>query len=99
MGITLKPEYLKRYKDIAMLLVKYGRTDLVTSTGLDAVLGDDKPTGTNGGAPTEADQKGEELTADLEAMGPIYVKIGQVLSSRADLLPAPYTNGARSLAG
>jgi hypothetical protein len=70
MGITLKPEYLKRYKDIAMLLVKYGRTDLVTSTGLDAVLGDDKPTGTNGGAPTEA-----------------------------DLLPAPYTNGARSLAG
>jgi hypothetical protein len=40
MGITLKPEYLKRYRDIGMLFVKYGRTDLVTSSGLDLALDD-----------------------------------------------------------
>ena len=30
------------------------------------------------------------MAGDLERMGPIYVKLGQVLSSRADLLPPPY---------
>ncbi len=32
----------------------------------------------------------EQLADDLEAMGPAYVKLGQVLSSRSDLLPEPY---------
>jgi predicted unusual protein kinase regulating ubiquinone biosynthesis (AarF/ABC1/UbiB family) len=32
----------------------------------------------------------EQLADDLEAMGPTYVKIGQVLAGRSDLLPEPY---------
>src|SRR5262249_12608779 len=32
----------------------------------------------------------DQLANDLEAMGPTYVKLGQVLSSRPDLLPEPY---------
>lgn len=32
----------------------------------------------------------EQLADDLEAMGPAYVKLGQVLASRPDLLPAGY---------
>ncbi len=96
MSITLKPEYLKRYKDIAMLFVKYGRTDLVTSSGLDAALGEDPKVLTDSDNP-EVETKAEELTADLEAMGPIYVKIGQVLSSRSDLLPAAYTKALAKL--
>jgi len=32
----------------------------------------------------------EQLADDLEAMGPTFVKLGQVLSSRADLLPEAY---------
>jgi ubiquinone biosynthesis protein len=31
-----------------------------------------------------------QLADDLETMGPTYVKIGQLLSSRSDLLPEPY---------
>ena len=38
MTISLKPEHLKRYKDIAYLFMKYGRADLVRQTGLDAAL-------------------------------------------------------------
>ena len=30
------------------------------------------------------------LARDLEALGPTFVKLGQLLSTRADLLPAPY---------
>ncbi len=32
----------------------------------------------------------ERLASDLEGMGPTFVKLGQVLSTRADLLPHPY---------
>ena len=37
-----------------------------------------------------ADVAPEQLTDDLEAMGPTYVKVGQVLASRPDLLPEPH---------
>jgi predicted unusual protein kinase regulating ubiquinone biosynthesis (AarF/ABC1/UbiB family) len=40
-------------------------------------------------APSE-EKLAEELAADLERMGPTFVKIGQLLSTRADLLPLPY---------
>jgi len=32
----------------------------------------------------------DQLADDLEAMGPTYVKLGQVLSGRSDLLPDAY---------
>jgi predicted unusual protein kinase regulating ubiquinone biosynthesis (AarF/ABC1/UbiB family) len=34
--------------------------------------------------------KAEELADDLERLGPTFIKLGQLLSTRADLLPAPY---------
>ena len=33
--VSLKPERLKRYKDVTLLLVKYGRSDLVKQAGLE----------------------------------------------------------------
>jgi ubiquinone biosynthesis protein len=83
MAISLKPEYLKRYKDIALLLWKYGRDDIVTQSGLSGSLHIDERAKVAGGKP-------EELAHDLEQMGPLYVKLGQLLSSRPDLLPLPY---------
>ena len=41
MGISLKPEHLKRYKDITWLFMKYGRSDLVKQAGLDELLKDE----------------------------------------------------------
>ncbi len=84
MAISLKPEHLKRYADMARLFIKYGHSDFVRDSGLEAALTDDKQ------ARTEADPKAEELPRDLEAMGPIFIKFGQLLSTRADLLPEPY---------
>jgi ubiquinone biosynthesis protein len=92
MGISLKPEHLKRYKDLVSLFMKYGREDLVTKSGLDDLLPDSEKT-----PETIADPKAEELAKDLEEMGPIYIKIGQVLSSRPDLLPPSYISALTRL--
>ncbi len=82
--VSLKPERLKRYKDVALLLVKYGRSDLVKQAGLEDNLELDETT------LAETAPKAEELATDLEKLGPTFIKLGQLLSTRADLLPAPY---------
>ncbi|HET6891837.1 MAG TPA: AarF/UbiB family protein [Pyrinomonadaceae bacterium] len=82
--VSLNTKHLKRYKDVAMLLVKYGRSDLVRQTGLGESIEIDERI-SEGVAP-----KAEELAADLEKLGPTFIKLGQLLSTRADLLPAPY---------
>ena len=82
--VSLKPERLKRYKDVVLLLVKYGRSDLVKQAGLDDHLDLDEQ------ALAESAPQADELAADLEKLGPTFIKLGQLLSTRADLLPAPY---------
>jgi ubiquinone biosynthesis protein len=82
--VSLKPERLKRYKDVALLLMKYGRSDLVKQAGLEDHLELDET------ALAETAPKAEELAADLEKLGPTFIKLGQLLSTRADLLPTPY---------
>jgi predicted unusual protein kinase regulating ubiquinone biosynthesis (AarF/ABC1/UbiB family) len=83
MALSLKKESLKRYRDIAWLLAKYGRSDLVQKTGLEgAIEGEDVKT-------PETDSLAVELAVDLEHLGPTWVKIGQLLSTRSDFLPPP----------
>lgn len=92
MVVSLKPERLKRYKDVAMLLIKYGRSDLISAAGLeDSVLPDEIAEEAGAAAPAE------ELAKDLERLGPTFIKLGQLLSTRADLLPGPYLDALERL--
>jgi ubiquinone biosynthesis protein len=84
MSLSLKGEHLKRYRDIASLFIKYGRGDLVRGAGPEDLLA---PEAAQAAGPPAA---AEQLAADLEKMGPTFVKLGQLLSTRADLLPLPY---------
>jgi ubiquinone biosynthesis protein len=84
MGISLKPQHLNRYRQIAWLLIKYGRSDLAKESGLHETL-----TAEQQATPKEA-AKAEELANDLEKLGPTFVKLGQLLSTRVELMPRPY---------
>lgn len=81
--------HLKRYRQLAHLLWKYGRGDLVQQMAADESLAPQPGEASNGQAGSHASNP-EQLADDLEAMGPTYVKLGQVLSGRPDLLPEPY---------
>ena len=84
MKLKFQTIHLKRYKEIAALLWKYGRSDLVKQMGVDDVFEAREEVPVKNGPPPE------ELANDLEAMGPTFIKIGQLLSSRSDLLPEQY---------
>src|SRR6266508_5064404 len=84
MGISLRPEHLKRYKDLGALFIKYGRSDLA---------GDPE----EAAAAPASSETAAQLTTDLEDLGPTYVKLGQVLSTRADLLPPPFLDALSRL--
>ena len=43
------------------------------------------------------DHSPEELAEDLKSMGPTYVKLGQLLSTRPDLLPPPFLDALATL--
>ena len=91
--MNLNTHHLQRYKQIALLLWKYGRSDLVAQMGIDeSIAAEEKDHPAGNGAATP-----EGLADDLEAMGPTYVKLGQVLSSRPDLLPEAYIKGLARL--
>jgi len=79
MGITLG--HLKRYQDIARLFAKHGRA--IRDLPEELVAGAEP----SAAAATPA---AEEFAKDLEALGPTFVKLGQVLATRADLLPVSY---------
>lgn len=92
--LSLKPANLKRYKDIAWLFIKYGHSDLVRGTSLaESLKGEDDSDVqiADGGATPE------EFAADLEKLGPTYVKLGQLLASRGDILPQPFTEALARL--
>jgi ubiquinone biosynthesis protein len=71
--------HLKRYKDLGLLYYRYGRP-VISSPIME---GDADEPEQHTGDP-------EQLPKDLERMGPTFVKLGQLLASRPDLVPPRY---------
>jgi ubiquinone biosynthesis protein len=80
-------ERLSRYKDFAQFLAKYGRADI-----LKAERGKDGNTTLSASA-ADAD----DFARDIETLGPTFIKLGQLLSSRAELLSPQYAEALARL--
>ncbi len=92
MAPSLRLRHWKRYAEVARLCLKYGRADLLREG-----VQDPPPAGNSSDGEPAARAAAEELAADLERLGPTFIKLGQLLSTRADLLPLSYTEALARL--
>src|SRR5688500_18566165 len=76
---------LERLRQIAGVLVRHGFGELVQRTGLGSQLGMGKR---EKDEPQRAISLGERIRLTLTDLGPSFVKLGQIVSTRPDLIPA-----------
>ncbi len=90
MTLSLQPKHLQLYKDVLKLLAKYGHGDLVKEA---PVIDDSLDYGPTPPIPPGA----KELANDLEKLGPTFIKLGQLISTRADFIPPAYMDALARL--
>jgi ubiquinone biosynthesis protein len=74
---------LSRTAQVIAMLARYRKAGIMTGLDLGDAPADEA-------ADLETDALAERFAADLEAMGPAFVKLGQALSTRPDLIPASW---------
>ncbi|MHA6280412.1 ABC1 kinase family protein [Salinimicrobium sp. CAU 1759] len=89
--MSILPENLARYQKFLSFMLKYWNSDLLNETASNAFEEETARTF------SDYEQSPEELVEDLKQMGPTYVKLGQLLSTRPDLLPDRYLKALASL--
>mgnify|MGYP003109940491 CR=1 FL=1 len=91
--MSVLPDNLVRYRKFIGFMLKYWNSDLfhqTAATALDENENEEKDS-------EVYDQTPEELVEDLKKMGPTYIKLGQLLSTRPDLLPDAYLQALATL--
>ncbi|REL24272.1 AarF/ABC1/UbiB kinase family protein [Rhodohalobacter sp. SW132] len=85
-------EKINQYRKLLSFVLKYRNSDLLEETSSNAM-----GVAADNVEKDEYDQTPDELVEDLKSMGPTYVKLGQLLSTRPDLLPQRYLNSLSDL--
>ena len=80
-----------RVTQLLGLLARHGRSGLLAGAAGDDYLVGESAEGDGSG------EGAERLASDLEQLGPTFIKFGQLLSTRFDLLPTAYTDALSRL--
>lgn len=86
---------LPRYRQILATLVRYGYQDLVSALHLEGLVRPIERVAWGDEIPPQ--DRARRLRMVCEELGPTFVKLGQVLSTRPDLLPETYTTELSAL--
>ena len=85
-----------RYREIARVLWEERLFDALKSTGLDRQV-----PGISSSRPVDSNEKDAQapvrIRRALERLGPVYIKIGQMLATRADIVPSAVLDELRNL--
>jgi ubiquinone biosynthesis protein len=88
----------KRFAEIVKVLSKFGFRQLVLDTGLHRLLGTAKEEIDNvSGNNSETLPRPVRVRMVLEELGPTFIKLGQILSTRPDLIPPEWANEFKKL--
>ncbi|UUZ79352.1 hypothetical protein LJK88_29820 [Paenibacillus sp. P26] len=98
MSLGRKIRHLQRYRDIAKAFVRSGLGFIVTELGLPDMLTIPR-IGLAERREAQTRSIGERVRMLLEELGPTFVKIGQIASTRPDLLAAQHHRRAGQAAG
>src|SRR5688572_12254273 len=90
--MILAPRYLPRIAATVGLFTRYGLLDFAKRQGLTSIEGVGSTDGQPGAGKdaAEANDKAVAFRERLVELGPAYIKLGQVLSTRPDLMPPAY---------
>lgn len=88
--MSLLPEQYDRYLRFFKFMIKYWNSDVLA-------LPNDGISESDVNSKNEFEHSPQELTEDLKKMGPTYVKLGQLLSTRPDLLPPQFMEALSTL--
>lgn len=88
--MSLLPDKYDKYVQFFRFVHKYWNTDIFSDTeeGLQPIESTED---------SDWEHSPEELVEDLKEMGPTYIKLGQLLSTRPDMLPQPYLDALANL--
>ncbi|MGZ5441817.1 MAG: ABC1 kinase family protein [Thermoanaerobaculia bacterium] len=90
----LKTRNLGAYKDLLLLFTRYGRKDFRLSLSHEDFL---EPAAEQETIEPDVRARAEAFANALRQMGPTYVKFGQLLSTRPDVVPHEYILALESL--
>ncbi|AJF07163.1 2-polyprenylphenol 6-hydroxylase [Geoalkalibacter subterraneus] len=90
---------IKRYRYILGILIKYGFGHVVEQLNIDYYLELGRRIVTLGTASKNVDRfsQAERLRLAMEELGPTFVKLGQILSTRPDVIPREFIEEFRKL--